>query len=209
MKILPWAHTVVALLTLLTAASRALAAEQPEKLVEESKKITREDETRLTPEEKAAIEGFNALNSAEPIENNTDLLRGITRVSVEVSLNEALSKVWSTSEIKDKITLELRRSGIEVVDRAPQATVRFGADGLLHSDRTITSYSTKMSVWFVVSAMTYEYKYHRWLTEVWERSDVGYFGSAKAADSQRDVVTQRAEELASAFLEANPIRRDR
>lgn len=168
--------------------------------------VVREVERPRTQEETDALVILAAMKDAEWSQKPSDNLKGIRKVALYVQLSDGIEKHWSKTEIEAKLSLEIRRSGIEVITSAvaADATVSFVVSDLAVDDVT-TIYSIQVSVDKLISARMSDGKYHIWEAAIWHSGQFGRFGSKAAKDSQRDAVEMASTKLCGALLEANPL----
>ena len=178
--------------------------------IEVIKTVTKEVERQLTSQETYAINQYNLLMAATPMGKSSDALRGVLALTVDVALDEVLSKQWSAAEIKQKFKLELRKIGIEVVepsDNKARGTLTVFGDALTNSSGT-TTWTLRWSIRTRSTSFFWDFKYHEWTPILADGGQFGTFGSDKATDAQRNAVDASILELSNQLLEANPIKRN-
>ena len=177
--------------------------------IEVIKTVTKEVERQLTSQETYAINQYNLLMAATPMGKSSDALRGVLALTVDVALDEVLSKKWSVAEIKQKFKLELRKIGIEVVEPSdkPRGTLMVSGDALTNSNGT-TTWTLRWAIRTSITALFWDFKYHNWTPILADGGQFGTFGSAAATDAQRDAVDDLIVNLSNQLLEANPIKRN-
>lgn len=179
--------------------------------VEVIKTVTKEVERKLTDQESIAIHQHKLLMAAPAITKFSDPLKGMLILSVDVKFDENLKKKWSEFEVKEKLVLELRKIGIQVVkDDEPRCMGRLLVSGssLISETTQSTTYILNWEINSTITSLQWDLNYRAWNAIHAHGGTFGFFGSAKAADAQRNAFDTVIVEISNNLLEANPIKRN-
>ena len=149
----------------------------------------------------AEIEWINYY-SAEFVENDNDLLKGIEAFRVSVYLDDAMKEVVSEYRVKNKFELFLRSHGIKIQDEAVEL-LEFKAEGAW-SDESKTYMATSYTI--DVSEPYIFYRDPKWkqvYAVPWKIGTFGAAGKDKVEEQVLGNVETKAEAFVNAYLAAN------
>lgn len=154
------------------------------------------------PDEYLASFNF-AINyiNAPFVEQKYECLRGISEVSVQVGLNNAVKQIISEDSARAKFELKLRQLGIQINQKAERAA-SLNIEGLWGKDDIVLTYTisvelTEPQVVFRDDGL------HRMVVTSWNDGAYGYAGRSAARDALPRAIEEKAEVFANAYLRAN------
>ena len=148
-----------------------------------------------------ALGAYLKFSGAKFADNQGGLLKGVKSLNVSVNVADEVKNDISSSTIKTKIELELRKLGVRI-DASSDFTLVFNLDVLKRDSSELLVYTENLVVMEFVT-LPRETGYIKYIVKIWEKQQFGSVGKNKVqqlADDYDDMLPDFLNE----YLTANP-----
>ena len=163
--------------------------------------VIKEVEKPLPEIYKTALETYLKFSGAKFAANEGSVLEGVKSLRVFVEVGEAVKNDISSSTIKNKIELELRKLGVRIDDNS-DVSLSYNLWVLRQNDSEILGFSESLAVRQMVT-LPRETGYIKNMATIWENRSYGTVGKENVkqlADNYDDKLSA----FLNAYLAANP-----
>lgn len=156
---------------------------------------------KLTLEQQLLIDNAMRFWTAPWLTNRDDVFGGVGSVNLQLGIDDAIKKVLSEEQIRNRVELILRQSRIRM-DADATASLLMAWEGFWNEDDTILTFTTSISLHESVF-LTRGTNVWRHFASTWRSNGYARVGRMKAQEALLRNVSEYVEEFANKFLAAH------
>ena len=163
--------------------------------------VIKEVEKPLPEIYKTALETYLKFSGAKFAENQGGVLKGVKSLKVQVVVADAVKNDISSSTIKNKIELELRKIGVQIDDNS-DVSLGYFLEVMKRDGSETLAFSTNLSVMQPVT-LPRETGYIKYMANIWDQSTLGTVGKSNVKQLANDY-DDKLSAFLNDYLTANP-----